>query len=108
MKNFKSFALACSLAFALSACGISPPQPAPLMHTETVTVAKQVPVPCVDSIPQPAQPFLTDKALLTGSGAQVADQLWADHLEQKDYVGELLAVLQGCVKPQSLQAAAFQ
>ena len=87
-------ALACSLA--LAACGVAPAQ-APVMNTQTVTVTAEVPVPCVDSIPASPE-FQSDADLLSGTGSQVADKLWADHIEHKDYVADLLAVLMKCEK----------
>lgn len=86
------FAAVCSLV--LGACaGMAPP---PVMNTQTVTVTKEVPVPCVESIPQPSQPLLSDKDLLSGSGSQVADKLWVDHKVQSDYIGDLLIVVTAC------------
>lgn len=95
MKSF-AFAVLCSLL--LVACAVAPEQP-PVMNTQTVEVKQAVPVPCVDAIPA-APAFLSDKALLTGSGAVVADQLWSDHIERRDYIDQLLAVLLKCKTPQ--------
>lgn len=89
------FALSCSLA--LAACDSAPVQP-PVMDTQTITVTREVPVPCVSTLPV-APAFQVDKDLLTGSGKQVADQLWIDHIERKDYEAQLVAVLIGCQKP---------
>lgn len=94
------FVLACSLA----ACAIAPIQ-APVMDTQTVTVKVEVPVPCVDSIPD-APLFLADADLLAGSGSQAADHLWIDHIQRKDYIAQLLAVLLKCEAPPTKLSAA--
>jgi len=94
--------LACSLL--LGACGVAPTAP-PLMDIKTVPVTKEVPVPCVSTIPQPAQPLLNDNDLLAGSGSQVADKLWIDHKVRSDYEGDLLAVVMGCSKLPAQPAA---
>jgi hypothetical protein len=94
----KSFAFAVLCSILLAACVTAPEQP-PVMATQTVEVKQAVPVPCVDTIP-PAPAFLSDRALLTGSGAVVADQLWSDHLERRDYIDQLVAVLLKCKTPQ--------
>ncbi|MFM0165661.1 hypothetical protein PQR39_35165 [Paraburkholderia sediminicola] len=52
----------------------------------------------MSSIPQPAQPLLSDSDLLSGSGSQVADKLWVDHTVSKDYIGDLLAAVTACSK----------
>jgi hypothetical protein len=95
-------ALACSLA--LAACAVAPTAP-PLMHTETVAVTKEVPVPCVSEIPQPYQPLLNDNDLLTGSGSQVADKLWLDHKVRSDWDDALLAAVTACSKLPAQPAA---
>ena len=100
MKSF-IFALSCSLV--LAACAVAPVQP-PVMDTRTVTVTQEVPVPCVTT--PPASPaFQSDRDLLSGSGKQVADQLWIDHIEREDYEAQLVAVLAGCQKPQAQPAS---
>jgi hypothetical protein len=68
------------------------------MDTQTVEVKVAVPVPCIDSIP-PGPPVLSDKQLMSGSGAQVVDKLWIDHLQGKDYTARLVAVLLACIRP---------
>ena len=89
----------CALVFSLSlgACGVAPVQP-PVMDTQTVTVTKEVPVPCLSStdVPQPSQALLSDTDLLSGTGSQVADKLWVDHKVRSDYIGDLLAVMLKC------------
>lgn len=87
MTKLLAFALACSL----SACASAPP----------VTIEKPIEVkipiaePCIKQVPD-APAFLDDRALLDGSGAQVFDRVWADHLARRDYINELRAVLLGC------------
>lgn len=89
----------CALAFSLAlvACAVAPAQP-PVMDTQTLSVAKEVPVPCLNAadVPQPSQALLADKDLLSGTGSQVADKLWVDHMVRSDYIGDLLAVMLKC------------
>lgn len=87
------FVLACSL---LGGCVTAPIPPA--IISNPVEVKIPVPVPCVKQVP--AAPTLSDdKSLLTGSGAQVFDNVWADHLSRRNYEGELSAAIAGCVIP---------
>ncbi len=100
------FALACSLALTncLSACGelaAAPPAP-PVMDVKTVDVKIQTPVPCVKNRPVPPA-AVSDRDLLTGSGAQVFDKTWADHIEKGDYIAQLETIVSGCA---ALPAAA--
>lgn len=89
-----AFVLVCSTT--LVAC--AGPAPPPLMDTQTVQVKVAVPVPCIDALPAgPA--MLTDKQLMTGSGADVVDQLWIEHLQMRGYNAQLVAVLLACMKP---------
>lgn len=91
MMKLLAFALACSLAGCATA-------PAPVTIEKPIEVKIPVAVPCVKGLPdQPV--FLDDRALLTGSGAQVFDRVWADHLARRDYIDELRAVLIGCARP---------
>lgn len=98
--------LFCALVFSLAlvACGVAPTVQ-PLMHTETVTVTKEVPVPCVSSIPEPAQSLLNDNDLLAGSGSQVVDKMWIDHKVRSDWDAGLLGALQACAKLPAQPAA---
>lgn len=88
-----AFALACSL---LAGCVGAPPKPAVISKPVVVKVA--VPVPCIDKIPD-APVLESDRDLLAGSGAQVFDKVWADHLSRRDYQGVLLAALKACLAP---------
>lgn len=94
MTKSLAFVLACSFLLAACAAPVVPP----LMNTQTVEVKVPVPVPCVDAIPV-GPTILTDKQLMSGSGAQVVDQLWIEHLQTRDYVARLVAVLIVCVRP---------
>ncbi len=92
--------LFCALAssLALAACGVAPTQP--LMDTQTVSVDKEVPVPCIkpEDIPQPSAALLNDNDLLAGSGSQVADKLWVDHKVRSDWDSDLLIAITACSK----------
>ncbi|WP_175787603.1 hypothetical protein [Burkholderia anthina] len=93
MKNWLICALACSLAL-LGGCATAP---APVTVATPVEAKVPVPVPCIQEVPQPPAPFLSDADLLEGSGAQVADKLWADHIARRDYIASLTGVLLACV-----------
>lgn len=93
MRKSLAFVLACSL---LAGCvGM---QPKPAVISEPVVAKVAVPVPCITKIPD-APAFASDKELLTGSGGQVFDKTWADHLMRRDYENVLIAVLEACVAP---------
>jgi len=96
MRNFIVFALACSL---LTACGVKHTMPKPIIVAKPVTVDVAIAVPCLKKIPTDKYKFLSDKDILTGSGAQQADNLWADHLERRDFGDKLLAAIQACLVP---------
>lgn len=87
-------ALLCSL---LVACGVKHEDIKPVIVDKPVTVDVAVAVPCLEKIPVSHVQFLSDLALLTGSGAQVADNLWADHLGRRDYENKLVAAIQACI-----------
>lgn len=71
---------------------------APAVIEKPVEVKVPVAIKCLQFAPdKPA--FLDDVDLLTGSGAQVFDRVWADHLARRDYEGELEAALGACIKP---------
>ena len=55
----------------------------------------QVPVPCIDSVP-PTPVFLSDAELLAANGSAV-DRLWRDHLQRKQWEGQLEALVVACV-----------
>lgn len=93
-------ALACSVI--LGGCAVTPAAP-PVLETKAIEAKVIVSTPCVSAIPA-APDLLSDRDLLTGTGKQVADQLWANHLEQRDYIGELVAALTGCVLPPAGQS----
>lgn len=88
MPKLLAFALLCSLA----GCATTIP---PVTIVKTVEVKVPVPVACI-SDPLRAPAFLDDRTLLTGSGAQVFDKVWADHLARRDYIDELQALVDGC------------
>lgn len=91
-----AFALACSL---LVACGAKQQDVKPVIVDKPVQVDVAVAVPCLKKIPLSSVDFLSDAALLTGSGAQVADNLWADHLGRRDYENKLISAIQACIAP---------
>jgi hypothetical protein len=95
MKSMLS-ALLCSAL--LAACGAAPTvTPPPVLDVQTVKVDVAAPVACIDPSSVPARPdLLTDKQLLAGGGQQVVDQLWRDHIQQRDYIGLLEPIVQKC------------
>lgn len=93
MLKSAAFALACSL---LAGCASMQPKPAVISRPVEVKIA--MPVSCITKIPdQPA--FSSDRDLLTGSGAQIFDKVWADHLSHRDYENILIAALEACLAP---------
>lgn len=93
MKNWLICALACSLAL-LGGCATAP---GPVTVATPVVANVPVSVPCIQEVPQPSTSFLSDADLLAGSGSQVADKLWADHIARRDYITSLTSVLLACV-----------
>ncbi|RKP44695.1 hypothetical protein [Pararobbsia silviterrae] len=87
-------ALLCSAA--LAACASGPAiAPAPVLDVKVQTVDVPTPVACVDKVPdKPA--LLSDQDLLAGSGAQVVDQLWRDHVQRRDYEAVLEPIVSKC------------
>lgn len=75
----------------------APVKPKAAIVAKPVTVDVAVAVPCLKNIPVNRDSFLSDRDLLAGSGAQVADNLWADHLGRRDYEDKLLAAIQACI-----------
>jgi hypothetical protein len=103
MTKLRICVLVCSAL--LAGCAVAPAEP-PVIQTKAIEAKVIVSTPCVSAIPS-APDLLSDRDLLTGTGKQVADQLWADHLEQRDYIGELVAALTGCMAPQSAEQSAL-
>lgn len=88
--KFKLCAITCS---ALLAACAGPPA----LDVQTIKASVPVPVPCIDPSKVPAAPdFLSDADLLTGTGEQVVDKLWRDHIERRDYDGLLSPIVQNC------------
>lgn len=105
MKKLLTSALLGSLLIA--GCATAPAEP-PVVVSKPVEAKVEVSTSCVSAIPQPDSDFLSDAILLTGSGSQVADNLWADHLERRDYIAKLVAALSGCVMSSANAQAAGQ
>lgn len=93
MLKSAAFALACSLLV-----GCAPMQPKPAVITKPVEVDIAVAVPCLKKIPD-SPAFASDLELMTGSGAQVFDKVWADHLGRRDYEDTLIAAMLACLAP---------
>lgn len=77
--------------FTLCACSSVPPR------TETVHVNVPVPVKCVKEIPK-APVFEVDKLKTTDSLEQITDAYMVDRHQRRIYIGQLQAVMVGCVK----------
>ncbi|KAE8760732.1 hypothetical protein PQR70_08935 [Paraburkholderia madseniana] len=55
-----------------------------------------MPVPCIDSVP-PTPVFLSDAELLAAPNGLAVDRLWRDHLQRKQWEGQLEALVVACV-----------
>lgn len=79
---------------ALCGCGADP---VPVQPTAQIV---KVPVitPCIDAIPQPDDPFLTDAQLLDGTDYQVVNNLRIDRDKRRQYESVLVSTMQACVK----------
>lgn len=87
----------CSVLLVVPGCGSAPPAAiSPVVHTETVEAKVQVPVPCIDSVP-PRPVFLSDAELLAAPNGSAVDRLWRDHLQRKQWEGQLEALVVACV-----------
>lgn len=87
----------CSALLVIPGCGTSLPAPiSPVVHTETVETKIEVPVPCIDSVPD-APAFLSDTELLAPSNGSAVDRVWRDHLQRKQWEGQLEALMIACV-----------
>ncbi|SEC02041.1 hypothetical protein SAMN02787142_0731 [Burkholderia sp. WP9] len=87
----------CSALLVVPGCGTSLPAPiSPVVHTETVQAEIEVPVPCIDSVPD-APRFLPDSELLAPPNGSAVDRVWRDHLQRKQWEGQLEALLVACV-----------
>ncbi|MEM5461573.1 hypothetical protein VSR69_43450 [Paraburkholderia phytofirmans] len=56
----------------------------------------EVPVPCIEAAPA-APEFLTDTELLASPNGSTVDRVWRDHLQRKQWEGQLEALLVACV-----------
>jgi hypothetical protein len=68
------------------------------VQPEAQIVKVPVITPCIDSIPQPDDPFLTDAQLLDGNDYQVVNNLRADRDARRKYEATLTSVMQACTK----------
>lgn len=85
------FVLLCS---ALGGCVTTGEVPLAVI-SKPAKVSAPEPVPCL-AAPHKSPVFSTDKELLTGSGAQVFDKVWSDHLARRGYEHDLAASLAAC------------
>ncbi|MCX4145627.1 MULTISPECIES: hypothetical protein [Paraburkholderia] len=53
-------------------------------------------MPCIDSVP-PTPVFLSDAELLAAPNGLAVDRLWRDHLQRKQWEGQLEALVVACV-----------
>lgn len=86
----------CSALFFIPGCGTAPPAPiSPVVNTEVVEAKVQVPVACMDAVPQgPA--FLSDVELLAAPNGSAVDRLWRDHLQRQQWEVQLEALTVAC------------
>jgi hypothetical protein len=56
----------------------------------------EVPVSCIDSVPG-APDFLSDTELLAPPDGSAVDRVWRDHLQRRQWEGQLEALLVACV-----------
>lgn len=90
-------AAVCSALLLIPGCGSQSPQPvSPVVHTQVLETAREVPVPCINTMPD-APAFLTDAELLAGPGGSAVDRIWRDHVQRKQYEDGLTALLAACV-----------
>jgi len=86
-----------SALLIIPGCGTSPPAPiSPVVHAETIEAKIEVPVSCIDSVPQ-APAFLSDTELLAPSNGSAVERVWRDHLQRKQWEGQLEALVVACV-----------
>lgn len=87
--------LAVAILLTLTGCGT----PHGLdVQPEAQVIKVPVVTPCIDSIPPPDDPFLTDAQLLDGNDYQVVNNLRADRDARRKYEGTLVSVMQACIK----------
>lgn len=79
------------VVFALCACSSHPPK------VETVYVNIPVPVKCVNEVPK-APVFEVDKLKPTDTLEQITDAYMVDRHQRRIYIGQLQAVMVGCVE----------
>lgn len=77
--------------FALCACSSLPPK------VETVYVNVPVPVKCVKEIPK-APVFEVDKLKPSDSAEVITDAYMVNRHQRRIYIGQLQAVMAGCVE----------
>jgi hypothetical protein len=87
----------CNVLLLIPGCGSAPvEQPiSAVTHTQVVETSVAVPVPCVDSVSTPPG-FLSDSDLLAAPNGSAIDRIWRDHLQRKQWEGELTAQLIAC------------
>ncbi|TCK96240.1 hypothetical protein [Paraburkholderia sp. BL9I2N2] len=96
MRNSIVCAALCSALLVIPGCGTAPPAPiSPVVHTEIVEAKVQVPVACIDAVPQ-APAFLSDADLLAAPNGSAVDRIWRDHLQRKQWEGQLEALIVAC------------
>jgi hypothetical protein len=97
MRHSIVYAAVCSVLLFVPGCGSAPPAPvSPVVHVETVETKVEVPVPCIDRMPD-APAFLSDSELLVGPNGTVVDRIWRDHLQREKFEAGLTAALAACV-----------
>ena len=97
MRHSLVCAAVCSFLLFVPGCGSAPPAPiSPVVHVQTVEAKVEVPVSCIDKVPDtPA--FLSDADLLAGPNGAVVDRIWRDHLQREKFEAGLTAALAACV-----------
>ena len=87
----------CNVLLLIPGCGTVPvEQPiSAVTHTQVVETNIAVPVPCADAVSTPPA-FLSDLDLLTRPNGSAVDRIWRDHLQRKQWEGELTAQLIAC------------
>lgn len=94
------YLLAWMVALAIIATVLSGCESDPSLVVQPTAQIVKVPVitPCIDAIPQPDDPFLTDAQLLDGTDYQVVNNLRIDRDKRRQYEGTLVSTMQACVK----------
>lgn len=84
-------ALLALVLFTVCACSSVPPK------VETVEVKVLVPVKCIKEMPK-APVFEVDKLKPTDSAEVITDAYMVDRHQRRIYIGQLQAVMAGCVE----------